>query len=76
MLLLRVTHPPAGAVPLVAMAAPDRALLLFPTLLVSAVVLVGLAILMHRLPPRVTYPRELPPAPAAPPLRATGARLG
>ena len=57
MLALRITHPPAGAVPLVAMAAPDRGLMLFPTLLLSAVVLVALAALLHRLPPRVSYPR-------------------
>lgn len=57
MLALRITHPPAGAVPLVAMAAPDRGLMLFPTLLVSAVVLVALATLLHRLPPRLSYPR-------------------
>lgn len=75
MLLLRVTHPPAGAVPLVAMAAPDRGLALFPMLLVSAAILVGLALLLHRLPPRVTYPRELPPAPT-PPLRKRDAQLG
>lgn len=63
MLALRITHPPAGAVPLVAMAAPGQAALLFPTLLLSAVTLVGLALLLHRLPPRVAYPRGLPASP-------------
>lgn len=60
MLALRITHPPAGAVPLVAMTAPEDAAMLFPTLLLSAVALVGLALLLHRLPPRVAYPRGLP----------------
>lgn len=59
MLALRVTRPPAGAVPLVAMAAPDPAPMLFPTLLLDAVALVGLALVLHRLPPRVAYPRGL-----------------
>jgi CBS-domain-containing membrane protein len=57
MLALRVTHPPAGAVPLVVMAAPAKALLLFPMLLVSVATLVGLALLLHRMPPRVAYPK-------------------
>lgn len=60
MLALRITHLPAGAVPLVAMAAPDEAAMLFPTLLLSATALVGLVLLLHRLPPRVAYPRGLP----------------
>jgi CBS-domain-containing membrane protein len=59
MLALRITHPPAGAVPLVAMAAPAKALMLFPMLLLSAVTLVGLALLLHRLPPRVAYPKAV-----------------
>jgi CBS-domain-containing membrane protein len=62
MLAARVTHPPAGAVPLVAMTSPDAAPLLFATLLLSAVTLVGLAFVLHRLPPRVAYPK-VPPAP-------------
>jgi CBS-domain-containing membrane protein len=60
MLAARVTHPPAGAVPLVAMASPEVAPMLFVTLLLSAVTLVGLAMAMHRLPPRVAYPKGLP----------------
>lgn len=62
MLALRVTHPPAGAVPLVALAAPVQSASLFLTILVSCVSLVGLALLHHRLPPRVAYPRQLPQA--------------
>lgn len=59
MLALRITHPPAGAVPLVAMAAPENAALLFPMLLLSALTLVGLALLLHSLPPRVAYPKGM-----------------
>ncbi len=72
MLAARVTHPPAGAVPLVAMASPEVAPLLFVTLLLSAVTLVGLAVLLHRLPPRVIYPK-IPPAPVP---HAVGRVLG
>lgn len=61
MLALRVTHPPAGAIPLVAMAAPQDSVVLFPTLLLASVSLVALAVALHRLPPQVSYPRPLPP---------------
>lgn len=57
MLALRVTHPPAGAVPLVALAAPAQSLSLFPCILLACISLVSLALLHHRLPPRVQYPR-------------------
>jgi CBS-domain-containing membrane protein len=67
MLVLRVTHPPAGAVPLVAMAAPDMAPMLFVTLFLSAVTLVGLAFALHRLPPRVAYPKGAAPVQAKAP---------
>jgi len=59
MLALRVTHPPAGAVPLVALAAPAQCLTLFPSILIGCVSLLLLALLHHRLPPRVQYPRPL-----------------
>jgi CBS-domain-containing membrane protein len=60
MLALRVTHPPAGAVPLVALAAPLQSASLFVTILLSCVSLVALALVHHRLPPRVAYPKPLP----------------
>lgn len=60
MLILRITHPPAGAVPLVALASPVQSASLFLTILIACVSLVGLALLHHRLPPRVDYPRPLP----------------
>jgi CBS-domain-containing membrane protein len=62
MLMLRITHPPAGAIPLVALASPLQSTSLFITVFVSCVSLVGLALLHHRLPPRIQYPRPLPEA--------------
>lgn len=60
MLVLRITHPPAGAVPLVAMTSPMQSASLFLTILVACLSLVSLALVHHRLPPRVSYPRPLP----------------
>ncbi len=60
MSMLRITHPPAGAVPLVALASPLSSLSLFPTIPIACVSLMGLALLHHRIPPRVQYPRPLP----------------
>lgn len=57
MLAFRVTHPPAGAVPLVAMGAPQQPAMLFASVLIGSVALVALAVLHHRLPPRAAYPR-------------------
>lgn len=59
MLALRVTHPPAGAVPLVALAAPSHSISLFVTILLACISLVSLALVHHRIPPRVQYPRAL-----------------
>ena len=67
MLALRITHPPAGAVPLVAMAGPEDSVILFPALLLASISLVALAVLLHRLPPQVSYPRPLPPGSGLPP---------
>jgi CBS-domain-containing membrane protein len=60
MLMLRITHPPAGAVPLVALASPVQCASLFLTILIACISLMALALLHHRLPPRVQYPRPLP----------------
>lgn len=57
---LRVTHPPAGAVPLVALGDPGGAAGLLPALLGASLALVALAVLCHRLPPRTAYPRQPP----------------
>ena len=59
MLLLRVTHPPAGAVPLVAFATHMPAETLFFVVLAGAMCLVGVAVVHHWLPPRVVYPRPV-----------------
>lgn len=59
MLMLRVTHPPAGAIPLVATASPDRGVMLFVIVLIGCVSLLALAILHHWIPPRAQYPRRI-----------------
>lgn len=58
MLLLRVTHPPAGAVPLVAFSTHMPMETLFLVVAAGAACLVGVAVVHHQLPPRVTYPRR------------------
>ena len=60
MLMFRITHPPAGAIPLVALAAPLQSATLFGTILVSCISLVAIALVHHRLPPRIAYPKPLP----------------
>ena len=60
---LRLTHPPAGADPLVVMMAhPGWGFLVMPVL-VGTLTLVAVAVLIHRLPPRrSTYPLPVRPA--------------
>jgi len=61
--LARLTHPPAGADPLVVMMEhPGWSFLLMPVL-VGALTLVVVAVLIHRLPPRRPYPLPIDPAP-------------
>jgi len=56
MAFLRITHPPAGADPLVVMSlGVGLPYLLFPALL-GSVALVLIAFLFHRIPPAVKYP--------------------
>ncbi|HEV7719550.1 MAG TPA: HPP family protein [Arsenicitalea sp.] len=59
MLMLRVTHPPAGAVPVLAMGHPVAPMTLFETILFGAFCLVLIALIHHRLPPRTQYPRRV-----------------
>jgi CBS-domain-containing membrane protein len=59
MLLLRVTHPPAGAVPLVAFSTHMPPETLFFVVIAGAMCLVGVAVVHHWLPPRVVYPRPV-----------------
>ncbi|QRM53969.1 HPP family protein [Sinorhizobium sp. BG8] len=56
MLVLRVTHPPAGAVPLVALASPFLPTELFEAVMLGSLLLVTLAVLHHLIPPRAQYP--------------------
>ncbi len=56
MLILRVTHPPAGTLPLVATASPFHGPPLFIVVLIGSISLVSLAVLHHRIPPRTQYP--------------------
>lgn len=69
MLMLRVTHPPAGAVPLVAFATHLSPTTLLFVVIAGAFCLVGTAFIYHRLPPRVIYPRRVEPV-AQPPVTA------
>lgn len=59
MLVLRVTHPPAAAVPLLIYSGPVDAVTLFGALLTACTLLVVLGMLLHRLPPRRRYPLPL-----------------
>ena len=59
MLLLRVTHPPAGGVPLVAFTTSMPPDTMFFAVLGGAMCLVGIAVVHHWLPPRVVYPRRV-----------------
>lgn len=56
MLMLRVTHPPAGAVPLVAYASHLPAATLFLVVALGGLTLIAVAVLLHLLPPRQQYP--------------------
>ena len=69
--LLRLTHPPAGATALVVMLThPDWPFLVTPVI-AGSLILVLIAVLVHRLPPRTTYPLPIP-EPIRPPPPETG----
>lgn len=59
MLFLRVTHPPAAAVPLLAYGGPTDPLTLFTVLLVACSLIVLVGVVVHRLPPKARYPLPL-----------------
>jgi CBS-domain-containing membrane protein len=63
MLILRVTHPPAGAVPLVAFASHLPATTLFLVVSLGSILLIAVAVLHHLVPPRQQYPLRAPPLP-------------
>lgn len=52
----RVTHPPACAMPILGYDANFHGLELFFTVFVGAVLLIGLALIVHSIPPRRRYP--------------------
>ncbi len=56
MLLLRLTHPPAGAVPIVAIASHFQPPVLFEVVLTGSILLVAIAVVHHLVPPRQQYP--------------------
>ena len=64
MAILRVTHPPAGAVPLVAFASKIGIPILFAVVIIGSLTMIAIAVLVHRIPPRHPYPL---PAPAPTP---------
>ncbi|MCO6386155.1 HPP family protein [Aliihoeflea sp. 40Bstr573] len=53
---LRVTHPPAGAMPILTFGDPIHGLQLFSVVLIGCVVLIALAVLVHNIPPKREYP--------------------
>lgn len=60
MLLLRVSHPPAGAVPILMVISPGDPFQLAGIVVAGGVALVALASLYHRLPPQHhEYPRRI-----------------
>ena len=61
--LLRLTHPAAAADPLVVMMShPGWSFLLMPVLM-GTIIMVGVAVLIHRLPPRSVFPLPVHPLP-------------
>lgn len=67
---LRITHPPAGAIPVLASAMHDESTMLFITLLVGCLGLLVMALFVHALPPRRTYPAPKPGVPVQTPVPA------
>lgn len=63
MLLLRITHPPAGAVPLVAFGSHLGGPTLFLIVFFGGILLVTIAVVHHFIPPRHQYPMRAPEAP-------------
>lgn len=60
---LRITHPPAGAIPVLTLTTPGDNHTLFFTLLLTCLVLLGFALLFHRVPPRRVFPAPHPGLP-------------
>lgn len=56
MLILRVTHPPAGAMPIVALTSTQPPAMLTLIVMLGAVTLVAIAFVHHLIPPAHRYP--------------------
>ncbi|MCW9035810.1 MAG: HPP family protein [Rhodospirillales bacterium] len=56
MAMLRITHPPAGANPIVIFLTDPGIEFLFAPILVGSVALVVIAFVVHRIPPQAEYP--------------------
>ncbi|MCB2100212.1 MAG: HPP family protein [Rhodobacterales bacterium] len=63
MVALRLTHPPAGADPIVVFMTDPGSAFLFAPILGGSLLLVALAFVLHRLPPRTAYPLSAAPPP-------------
>ncbi|MBF0372943.1 MAG: HPP family protein [Alphaproteobacteria bacterium] len=61
MAMARLTHPPAGADPLVILPGHFGFEFVLAPILVGSVALVLIATMVHRLPPRTAYPMRMPP---------------
>jgi len=61
MAIARLTHPPAGANPIVIFLSDPSWGFLFLPILIGSMLLVALATLVHRLPPKMEYPIGLGP---------------
>ncbi|MGD9914288.1 MAG: HPP family protein [Rhizobiaceae bacterium] len=55
---LRVTHPPAGAIPIMAFGDDLHGLKLFAIVLIACVILIAIALVVHRIPPVREYPKR------------------
>ncbi|ODT22887.1 MAG: hypothetical protein ABS35_13780 [Kaistia sp. SCN 65-12] len=60
MSILRITHPPAGAIPILAATSTIQGGTLLGVVLGGSIGLVGVASLHHWLPPRLEYPKRRP----------------
>jgi CBS-domain-containing membrane protein len=59
MLILRVTHPPAGAIPLVAFGSHLELPILAGVVVAGSVLMIAIAVLHHQIPPRQQYPLRI-----------------
>lgn len=65
---LRITHPPAGAIPVLALQMTGHGVTLFMTLLIGCLGMLAIALVVHYLPPRRVYPAPKPGLPVQTPV--------